>query len=47
MYLNVLPMTLATGGSWWDSKGERDALSHIEDLHTWGRLDKGKNLLLR
>jgi hypothetical protein len=41
-----LPHNLSHRWQWWESMGERDALSHIEELLTWGHLGKRRKPLL-
>jgi hypothetical protein len=47
MYLNVFPHDLSHRWQYQKSMGERDALSHIEDLLTWRGLGKRRKTLLR
>jgi hypothetical protein len=42
-----LPYDLSHRWQWWKSMGEREILSHVEYLLTWGCLDKRRKPLLR
>jgi hypothetical protein len=42
-----LPHDLSHRWQWWESIGDRDALSHIQDLLTWGHLNKRRKPLSR
>jgi hypothetical protein len=46
MYLNIFPRTYHRW-QWWNSTGERDALSHKEDFLARGCLGKRRKPLLR